>query len=100
MDIYFNVGNNTAYLDFEVIGQKEGDHLYTNESESPSGYSLTQSAPVFHVLKERYKVRLSQFIVSILLVIQIVSNNKPSAPDGPGNGERQYLNDNGYVFQM
>ena len=97
----FNVGNNTAFLDFEVIGQKEGDHLYTNESASPSGYSLTQSAPVFHVLKEPIQgktVAIYSFYSSSNTDSFLTTN--PGAPDGPGNGERQYLNDNGYVFQM
>ena len=96
----FNVGNNTAYLDFEVIGQKEGDHLYLNSNESPSGYSLTQGAPVFHVLKDPIQgktVPIFSFYSSSNTDSILTTN--PGAPDGPGNGERQYLNDNGYVFQ-
>lgn len=97
----FNVGNDTAFLDFEVIGQKEGDHLYTNESTSPSGYSLTQSEPVFHTLKEPIQgktVPIYSFYSSSNTDSLLTTN--PGAPDGPGSGERQYLNDNGYVFQM
>jgi len=96
----FNVGNNTAYLDFEVVGQKEGDHLYTNENVSPSGYSLTQSEPVFHVLKEPIAdktVPIYSFYSASNTDSFLTTN--PGAPDGPGNGERQYLNDNGFIFQ-
>ena len=96
----FNVGNSTAFLDFEVVGEKEGDHLYLNSNESPSGYTLTQSEPAFHVLKDPIQgktVPIYSFYSSSNTDSILTTN--PGAPDGPGNGERQYLNDNGYVFQ-
>ena len=49
----FNVGNNTAYLDFEVFGDVAGDTIYTTDPVPPNGYEvLNNGKPVFHVLKD------------------------------------------------
>tara|TARA_X000001036_G_scaffold77598_2_gene69284 strand:+ start:12521 stop:16522 length:4002 start_codon:yes stop_codon:yes gene_type:complete len=97
----FNLGNNTAYLDFEVFGNTVGDTIYTTDPVSPNGYAvLNNGNPVFHVLKEPIAGKTVPIFnyYSSSKVDSMLSTN-PGMPDGPGNGERSYINQHNYIFQ-
>ena len=97
----FNVGNNTAYLDFEVFGDVAGDTIYTTDPVPPNGYEvLNNGKPVFHVLKEPIPEKTVPIFnyYSSSKVDSMLSTN-PGMPDSSGNGERDYINQHGYLFQ-
>ena len=97
----FNVGNNTAFLDFEVFGNVAGDTIYTTSPTPPNGYNVQNNGqPVFHILKDAIPGKTVPIFnyYSSSRVDSMLSCN-PGQPDGPGQGERQQINDNGYLFQ-
>jgi len=100
VDYSFNAGKRNCDVRLEVIeGATSGqDHRYglTPTPDKP-GYVLNGSDPVFYLLKNSVEGAVPIFRFYSDTVSDTMLTANPGRPDGPGAGERAFLDRGGYT---
>ena len=93
----WNAGKNDLTVELEVTGPGANDHRYGLSSTPDPGYNLVSDEPAFYILEAPGEgaVPLYRFYSSSVQDTLLTVN--PGKPDGPGEGIRAYIDDNGYT---